>query len=319
MFYTYVTPADLAGDITFRPSVLQTKTRINNLVATYLTDEILCDRLEDLPEQFLNPQPRPWQTINWHTIHSEQILGIDLETFLSIIKGALDTEAPIRGYTQTSRQYLEAIHPAMARFVGGVVGKEGKLTELGLWEKEERQHTPALLRVYQQLSREKIIPEVATPKVYAPSANPEQDLYRHGIHRIATEYSAVCLYLWLMSHTTGSLQLVLEELLEDEINHMTKFWGFGQWLYGDRLVQNISKKSLKDAITETNRLKAMSHLMQTVNRMMGVLAWDSWNVAHKIELVYTFVAVGQKMWSWSSSLTREYLAVLFTSSLICGE
>ena len=242
-----------------------------------------------------------------------------METFFSIIKGALDTEAPIRGYTQTSRQYLEAIHPAMARFVGGVVGKEGKLTELGLWEKEERQHTPALLRVYQQLSGEKITPEVTAPKVYAPSANPAQDLYRHGIHRIATEYSAVCLYLWLMSHTTGSLQLVMEELLEDEINHMTKFWGFGQWLYGDRLVQNISKKSLKDAITETNRLKAMSHLMQTVNRMMGVLAWDSWNVAHKVELVYTFVAVGQKIWSWSSSLTREYLAVLFTSSLICGE
>jgi hypothetical protein len=43
-----------------------------------------------------------------------------LDIFLSIIKGALDTEAPIKDYTQTSRQYLEPIHPSMARLVGGM-------------------------------------------------------------------------------------------------------------------------------------------------------------------------------------------------------
>ena len=316
MFDIYLTPTDLAGDVCYQPSFLQTKTRIKHLVATYLTHEILCDRLEDLPEQFLNPQSRPWQTINWQAIDSAQILGLDTPVFLDIIKGALDTEAPIRGYTQASRQYLESIHPAMARFVGGTVGQDNFLVELGLWEKEERQHTPALIRIYQQLTGIKLTPDAPTPKLYQPTGSPEQDLYRHGIHRIATEYSAVCLYLWLMSHTTGNLQLVLEELLEDEINHMTKFWGFGQWLYGDRLVQALQPKSVKNVLAESNRLQTISHLMKTVSRMMQVLAWDSWHVAHKVELVYTFVAVGQQMWSWSNSLTREYLAVLFTSSLI---
>ena len=316
MFYSYVNPTDLAGDVCFHPSLLQTKTRIKNLVATYLTDDILCDRLEDLPEQFLNPQSRPWQTINWHAIDSEQILGIEPEVFLSIIKGALDTEAPIRGYTQTSRQYLESIHPAMARFVGGSIDQNNSLVELGLWEKEERQHTPALIKIYQQLTGIKIASNAPTPKLYQPTNNPEKDLYRHGVHRIATEFSAVCLYLWLMSHTTGSLQLVLEELLIDEINHMTKFWGFGQWLYGNRLVQSLQPKPVKNILTESNRLQASSHLLKTVSRMMSVLAWESWNLAHKVELVYTFVTVGQQMWSWSNSLTREYLAILFTSSLV---
>ena len=129
--YEYIALTDLAGDVCFNPSFWQTKTRIHHLVDTYLTTDLLCNRLEDLPEQFLNPQPRPWQTIRWQSINSAQIIGIDLEVFLKIIKGALDTEAPIRGYTQTSRQYLQSIHPAMARFVGGTVAQDDSLI-LGL-------------------------------------------------------------------------------------------------------------------------------------------------------------------------------------------
>jgi hypothetical protein len=308
---------DLAGDVCFNPTFWQTKARIHHLLDTYLSKDILCDRLEDLPEQFLNPQPRPWQHIEWQNINSEQILGIELKTFLGIIKGALDTEAPIRGYTQTSRQYLHSIHPAMARFVGGVVGGNNSLLELGLWEKEERQHTPALVRVYQQLNQQKIIPDVPSPKTYQPSGNAKMDLYRHGVHRIATEYGAVCLYLWLMARTTDSLQQVLKELLQDEINHLTKFWGFGQWLYTEENLLCLSTfKNARQDNQQINSTQAVNHLTATINRMMRVLHWESWSLNQKIELIYTFTCVGQRMWSWSNSLTFEYLNVLFASSLI---
>jgi hypothetical protein len=313
----YIDPTDLAGDVCFNPTFWQTKARIHHLLANYLTEEILCDRLEDLPEQFLNPQPRPWQHIEWQSIDREQILGIELETFLAIIKGALDTEAPIRDYTQTSRQYLQSIHPAMARFVGGVVKENNSLLELGLWEKEERQHTPALMRVYQQLTQQKIIPEVLSPKTYQPSGNAKMDLYHHGVHRIATEFSAVCLYLWLMARTTDNLQQVLKELLQDEINHMTKFWGFGQWLYAEENLfgfPTFNRHQHDDQLTNSN--PTINHLMTTLNRMMKVLGWKSWSLNQKIELIYTFTCVGQRMWSWSNSLTFEYLNVLFASSLI---
>lgn len=94
----YQATIDLAGEVCFRPNFFQTKARINYLIDEYLSLEQLGDRLEDLPQQFIDPQPRQWGSINWQDINPEQVIGIDLDIFLSIIQGALDTEAPIRGY-----------------------------------------------------------------------------------------------------------------------------------------------------------------------------------------------------------------------------
>ena len=68
----------------------------------------------------------------------------------------------------------------MARFVGGTVDADGNRQEIGLWEKEERQHTPALLKVYTQLTGEKISPDYRTVRGYIPTGDAYQDLYRHG-------------------------------------------------------------------------------------------------------------------------------------------
>ena len=130
---------DLAGQIYTCPNYWQLQQRIQFLIDTYLAVDKLGDRLEDLPIQFAHPQPRTWKPIDWQNIHQNQIIGINLEVFLSLVIGAMDTEAPIRGYSQTSRQYLVNLHPQLARFVGGIV-ENGHLIELGLWEKEERQH-----------------------------------------------------------------------------------------------------------------------------------------------------------------------------------
>jgi hypothetical protein len=125
----------------------QIQQNINSLIKNYLASKELHKRLKDLPSQFNQPQPRAWKPVDWQSINCEQITGIDLQVFLSVLVGAMDTEAPIRGYTQTSRQYLQKLHPHMAQYVGGTIDENGKLIELGLWEKEERQHTPALIKV----------------------------------------------------------------------------------------------------------------------------------------------------------------------------
>lgn len=311
----YIIKADLAGDVCFKPSFLQTKTRIYHSLDRYLTPAILCDRLEGLPEQFFNAQPRCWQPINWTDIDFEQVLAIDLDTFLDIIKGALEIEASIKEYTHTSRQHLQLIHPAMARFVNGVIAEEDSFLELGLWEKQERQHTSALVRMYWQLTRQKTIPDLCIPKAYRSCNNAEMDLYRHGIHRIATEYSAVCLYLWLMARTTGSIQQVFQELLLDNISHLAKFWGFGKWLYLDRDYLGLKKKTNNHS-SQHDSLKAIANITAIVKQIMKVLQWESWNDTYKIELIYTFTAVWQQMWTWNNSLTSEYLTVLFASSLL---
>ena len=336
----YQPTRDLAGEVCFRPNFFQTKARINYLIDEYLSLEKLGDRLEDLPQQFENSQPRQWTTINWQDINPEQVVGLELDVFLSIIKGASDTEAPIRDYTQTSRQYLEPIHPSMAKFVGGEVGENGKIIELGLWEKEERRHTPALAKIYQQLTNQKIIPQLRTAKSYQAWENPYQDLYKHGLHRIATEYGAACLYLWLMSHTTGTIQQILAELLKDEVNHLAKFWGMGMWLYphgAKHLIQYLlsqihtilpiscevslqSQSNLNETggeetspyphstVASMGRRPTTSCLLKsTFQRMMSVLDWQSWSILSRGELIYTFIWALKPMWHWSSQLTPEYL------------
>lgn len=292
------------------PTYFQLQHQLRSLIEQHLSSDHLHDRLQDLPIQFAHPQPRPWQPIDWHAIERQQIVGIDPNVFLAILVGAIDTEAPIRQYTQTSRQYLETLHPQLARFVGGTIAADGSLLELGLWEKEERQHTPALLKIYAQLTGEKITPTPHEARPYQPSDRPRMDLYRHGLHRVATEYGATCLYLWLMAHTTGALGMVLEELVQDEINHMTKFWGFGVWAYPEMSLLKLGHTLLKTTKQPTYS-RDRSSLIGTLHRMTGVLHWQDWTWTNRATFAYTCICILQRLWRWSNSLTPEYLEGLF--------
>ncbi|WGV26351.1 ferritin-like domain-containing protein [Halotia branconii] len=294
---------DLAGQSLTQVGYFHKQRRIRAFVDHYLADEKLRDRLRDLQIQLENPQPRPWKNIDWKAINRDQIIGIAPEIFLSILVGTIDTEAPIRGYTQTSRQYLEKLHPQMARFVGGTVDENSDLLELGLWEKEERQHTPALIKVYTQLTGEKISPNPRTVRGYLPTDDPYEDLYRHGLHRVATEYGATCLYIWLMAHTTGALQDVLEELAQDEINHLTKFWGFGVWAFPDTSMIQIGQTLLKTRSPNYQR----NNLLRTLRRMMKTLNWSSWTLSNKVTFIFTFIYAMHRLWNWNNSLTPKYL------------
>ena len=245
--------------------------RINQLLDRYLAFEHLHERLQDLPMQFENPQPRPWSLLDWQ-IDRQQIIGIDPDVFLSILVGAIDTEAPIRAYTQTSRLYLEALHPSLAGFVGGTTDSKGVLLEPGLWEKEERQH---------------------------------------GLHRIATEYGATCLYLWLMAHSTGSLHAILAELAQDEINHMTKFWGFGVWAFPESSVRHICLTLLKTMKGRMTYQADRSSLSGTLHRMMNVLSWRSWSWTNRATFSFTCLSTLWHLWRWNQSLTPDYLQSLF--------
>jgi hypothetical protein len=311
--FNHSAPISLTDNINTRSPIFLSKNQIDRLIDQYLTIQQLQTHLEDLPAQIANPQARSWQTIAWHKITREQIIGIKPETFLAIIVGALNTEAPIRGYTKTSRKYLELVNPQIARFVGGTVDRDGKILELGLWEKEERQHTPALVKIYFQLTGTKITIEAHTAKSYQPSDDPYEALYHHGWHRIITEYSAVCLYLWLMAHTTGELRAVLGEILEDEINHTIKFTGLGMWLFADITPsQKILSKLLSRRRSPNNSTIKEGSLLKTFRRLMGVLDWYSWSFIDRCELIYTFIRVFGRFWTWHKKIPPNYLSKLLS-------
>ncbi len=305
-----VSPVNVQANCIDRP-YWQVQRQISVLVDQYVSTGHLHDRLQDLPLQFVNPQPRPWRPIDWHAIDRSQIIGIDPDVFLAILVGAINTEAPIRHYTQTSRQYLEHLHPPMARFVGGTIAPDGTLLEPGLWEKEERQHTPALLKIYTQLSGEKITPVPHQARPYQPSATPRTDLYRHGLHRVATEYGATCLYLWLMAHTVGPLRAVLEELTQDEINHTTKFWGFGIWAYPESSPLWIGHTLLQTMKGRPTYSRDRSSLIGTLHRMTTVLNWHDWSWTNRATFAFTCTRTLHRLWEWSRELTPEYLEELF--------
>ena len=299
------------------------RTHIRWLICQYLSFDILHDRLQDLPSQFTTPQPRPWSNINRTAISPQQLHNFDLDIYLAIVVAAIETEIPIRGYSQTSRQYLKTLHPPMARFVGGRVDSSGKSLEKGLWELEERRHTPALLNIYRQLSGQSPpLVDIRKVRDYAPTGNPHADLYRHGLHRIATEYGATSLYLWLMSYSTGTLRQVWGELLRDEINHMTKFWGFGAWAYPHTAIahlRNISTQLTKtigdrpelETFAQPDKRQGPSSLPRTLRRMAEVMHWQTWSHHHRAEFSLTCMRVLAHMLRWSRSLTPGYLQQVF--------
>ncbi|PZD73820.1 hypothetical protein C1752_01741 [Acaryochloris thomasi RCC1774] len=302
-----------------KPYLKQMRQRIGVLVDQYLAEEMLCDRIQNLPQQFQNPQPRKWGTIDWQGIDPEQIIGIDPLIFIAILAGCIDTELPIRGYTQTSRQYLENLCPPMAKFVGGEVDNHGNLIDLGLWEKEERQHAPTLQKIYTQLTGLKLRPIPHEPRPYQSTGDIYSDLYIHGLHRVATEYGAACLYLWLMAHSTGPLQVAIAEMLRDEVNHMTKFWGFGLWAYPDSSILKVVKTLVGAALGKLcRRQPSQASLIHTLRRMAQVLHWSAWSWGNKLTFTWTFMVVLLRLWRWSWSLTPAYLKSLLGTQ-ISGE
>ncbi len=302
-------PIDLAGYRSDRPRYRHTRARVLRLLNRYVTIDLLSDRLSDLPAQFINPQPRHWESIDSKGINRSQIVGIHPETFLQVIAGASEIEAPIRAYSQESRSYLERLHPEMAQFMGGSIAADGSIT-LGLWEKEERQHAPIFTKIYQQLTETKLTIKPNLVQGYIPTNNPWADVQQHVLARITTEWGAVSVYLWLMAHSTGELQQAIAQPLQDEINHLAKFWGFSRWAFADSFLHQFQGSTRhilallrhhKSDRTYGNDLLGRTHRLH--------------NIVLAVELSFTLLQVMVRLRLWNRELSHSYLKHLFGQPL----
>ncbi|MBW4574365.1 MAG: hypothetical protein KME08_03685 [Aphanothece sp. CMT-3BRIN-NPC111] len=295
-------PVDLAGYRYSRQHYLQTRCRINYLVERYLSIDILSARLADLPTQFENPHQRPWEPIDWQAITPEQIIGVDPALFISVIAGAAEIETPIRAYARESWGYLQSAHPPMARFMGGIFTTDGSPLEVGLWEKEERQHGPAFRKIYQQLTGEKLQPKPNSVEGYQASENLREDVYKHAISRMTTEWGATSVYLWLMAHSTGALQQAIAQPMQDEVNHLAKMWGISYWAFGDSYITRLRG-------TSKNLISLFKHHQgeRTHSNDMLQLTY----ALHAVELTFTFVRVMVQLHRWNQTLLPGDLEQLF--------
>lgn len=297
---------DLAGTCMAYPQYLHIRARINHLIDRYLTIEILSDRLSDLPSQFTQPQPRRWEPIRWQDIDRSQIIGIDPDLFVQVVAGATEVEAPIRAYAQESWGYLQSLHPELAYFMGGKFGPDGSTLEVGVWEKEERQHAPVFSKIYQCLTGEKLRPEANSVLGYQPTQDAWTDLHDHVLTRISTEWGAASVYLWLMAHSTGALQQAIAQPLQDEVNHLAKFWGFSRWAFADPYLKQL--KFSTQAIFEL--LKHHKGERTHGEEVLGqVLSLET--VSHGVALTFTMMRVMVRLRAWNRELTDSYLKHLF--------
>jgi hypothetical protein len=299
---------DLAGYCPANPNYLQMRARTNHLINHYMGINQLSDRLTDLPMQFVLPQTRHWEPIDWQAINSSQIIGVEPQLFTLILSGATEIEAPIREYSRESWQYLQTLHPEMAYFVGGVRHDDGAIQTLGVWEKEERQHAPAFNKIYQQLTGEKLQPKPNSVEGYEASTTPPKAaIEAHMISRISTEWGATAVYLWLMAHSTGALQQAIAQPLQDEINHLAKFWGFSRWAFGASYRQQLQGSTRNLLALAKHHQGERTHGDELLNSSRSVE-----ELTNAIGLGFSLMRVMVRLRSWDQELSPSFLNHLFS-------
>jgi hypothetical protein len=303
-----ITNHDLAGNCPSHPNYLEIRARINFLIDRYLSIPTLSKHLADLPTQFTNPHQRPWEPIDWSAISPDQVIGVEPAVFAMVVAGATEIEAPIRGYSQESWNYLQAIHPQMAYFMGGEQDAYGVLKKAGIWEKEERQHAPAFGKIYYHLTGNKIQPKPNTVSGYQPSGDVLADLYRHIISRISTEWSAVSIYLWLMAHSTGALQQAIAQPLQDEVNHLAKFWGFSRWAFAAPYWQQCNDMSQFLFGVIRHQRQERTHGLDLAQNAQAELVYG-------VELGFVFTRILVRLRNWQPELSASFLCHLLGSEL----
>ncbi|MBA3923183.1 MAG: hypothetical protein H0X31_16415 [Nostocaceae cyanobacterium] len=299
---------DLAGELCNHPNYLQIRARINHLTSKYVSLGMLYSNLHDLPTQFTEPHQRHWEKIDWKKVNINQIIGVEPAFFINLIAGAAEVEAPIRDYARESRDYLQVQYPAMASFMAGNLASDGQIIELGIWGKEERQHLPVFKKIYQQLTGEKLQPKANTVNGYQPTGNLQRDMYYHTLSRITTQWSATSIYLWLMAHPTGELQQAIAQPLQDEVNHLAKFWGFGAWAFGDAYFSRLYGAG-------KHLIALAKHNKQERSQSDDVLKYSS--ALHAVELAFTFARVRVQLGKWNKTLNSSYLNHLFDDTAKC--
>ncbi len=285
---------------------LTNRSRINHLIDEYLSVERLSDHLNDLSTQFTHPHQRPWGPVHWQEMDQTQIVGIDPEVFLELLAGAAEVESPIRSYSRESWDYLQHFHPKMATFLGGTYGPDQSIQVVGIWEKEERQHTPVLKKIYQQLTGMQLTLKPNTVQGYHSSTDLQADIYHHLVSRLSSEWSAISLYLWLMAHSTGALHGAISQILQDEVNHLAKFWGFSRWAFGRSFQEQFLASTHTVAQLFKHHEQERTHGSQAINPNHLLT-----QLSESVELVFTFLRVMVRIRRWNAELSPSYLTHLF--------
>ncbi|MDJ0704372.1 MAG: hypothetical protein QNJ46_13895 [Leptolyngbyaceae cyanobacterium MO_188.B28] len=105
-----------------------------------------------------------------------------------------------------------------------------------------------------------------------------------------------------MAHSTGALQQAIAQPLQDEVNHLAKFWGMTRWGFADPDWHRFTTMA-------TQFLDMFNHHQE--DRPGSEEIVQVANLRYGIELVYIFTRVLGQLHNWNAHLQPELLDSLF--------
>ena len=115
--------------------------------------------------------------------------------------------------------------------------------------------------------------------------------------------------MWLMAHSTGALQNAIAQLLQDEVNHLAKFWGFSRWAFSGSFAKRFQKSAGHILGLAQHHKSDRSH----GNEVMS-LPNIAQQAPYAVELSFTFLRVMVWVRGWDRELSRSFLHHLFGPS-----
>ena len=296
---------DLAGNKYINPSYLQIRERINYLIKNYLSTGVLYSHLHNLQLDLKIPYQRYPQPIDWQKINLEQITGTSNDLFMFQIINATKLEIQNQEFDTEIRDYLQSVNPQIACFLettsnqNNIISKslinEGK-------EKEEGQKFYLFREIYQHLTSDKLSTQDYTVKHDEFRRKLQEQIYNNALNRIINQWNAISIYVWLMAHSTGELQKVIVQPLQDEVNHLAKFWSISYWSFSDSFLSSLQNrtKNLKPLIKNQERQNEQKDEILELNYAL-----------HSVEVTFTFTSVMMQLYQWHKTLEYLYLKNLF--------
>lgn len=307
---------DLAGNKYVNPSYLQIRERINYPIKKYLSAGVLYSYLHNFYLSFGTSYNKPHhQSIDWQKINLEQVIGISDNLFIDKIISAAKLDTQTYDFDIELQAYLQAVNPQITYFLETnsyqtSIERNSKFIVNKIDPNDKDRQSYLFRQVYKKLTGNELkLPEY-TVKNYELKGNLKEEMYNHALNHIVNKWNAISIYIWLMAHSTGELQQLIVQPLQNEINYLVKFWAISYWAFSDSFISHLQKRTqnLTDLIQREERHEKQQDEVLEINCAL-----------HFVEVTFTFTSVMIQLYQWHKTLEDIYLENLFAYPINLGQ
>ncbi len=306
---------DLAGNQYKNPSYLQIRERINYLVKKYLSAGVLYSHVHNFYLSLKTPYNKSHhQPIDWQKINLDLVAGISDDLFIDKIIGAAKLEMQSYDFDVEIQAYLQAVNPQITCFLENslpISSPQSKFIINKVNRIDECQESSLFRKIYKKLTGNELKIQKNAVNNHKFKNNLKEEIYNNVLNHILNEWNAISIYIWLMAHSTGELQKIIVQPLQNEIHYLAKFWSISYWAFKDSFIYSLQK-----------RTKNITDFIQTHEQIQSkkenqTLELD--HALHFVEVTFTFTSVMMQLYQWHKTLEDIYLENLFAYPTNLGQ